>query len=101
VELPHVEELWKKYRDRGFSAVAIEQSRDRERAVKFIKDNGLTMHMLENGEENDVVTDLFRVNGYPTTFIIDGEGRILFYHLGFYEGDEKKLEEEILKLLGE
>ena len=49
MELPRVEELWKKYRDRGFSAVALETNRDRERAVKFIEEKGLTMHMLENG----------------------------------------------------
>jgi len=101
VELPRVEELWKKYRDRGFSAVALETNRDRERAVKFIEEKGLTMHMLENGEENDIVADLFLVNGFPTTFIIDSEGRILFYHLGFSEGDEEVMEQEILKLLNE
>jgi peroxiredoxin len=101
VELPRVEELWKKYRDRGFSAVAIEANRDHEGAVKFIEEKGLTMHMLENGEEKNIVADQFLVNGFPTTFIIDSEGRIIFYHLGYSEGDEKTLEAEILKLLGE
>ncbi len=101
MELPRFEKLWKKYRDRGFSAVALETNRDHERAVKFIEEKGLTMYMLENGEENDIVADLFLVNGFPTTFIIDSEGRIIFYHLNSNEVDEKILEEEVLKLLGE
>ena len=101
MELPRVEELWKKYRDRGFSAVALETNRDRERAVKFIEEKGLTMHMLENGEENDVANGIFGMRSFPTSFIIDSEGRILFYHLGFEDGDEKEMEQEIIKLLGQ
>ncbi len=101
MELPRVEELWKKYRDRGFSAVALETFRDHERAVKFIGEKGLTMHMLENGEENDVANGIFGMRSFPTSYIIDGEGRILFYHLGYNEGDEKEMEQEILKLLGQ
>ena len=101
MELPRVEELWKKYRDKGFSAVAIETNRDRERAVKFIEEKGLTMHMLENEDENDVANGVFGIRSFPTTYIIDNEGRIVFYHLGFEDGDEKEMEQEILKLLNE
>jgi peroxiredoxin len=93
--------LWRKYHEMGFSAVALETNRDHEGAVKFIKEKGLTMHMLENGEENDVANGLFGVRSFPTTYIIDSDGRILFYHVGFEDGDEKTLEAEILKLLGE
>jgi thioredoxin-related protein len=101
VELPRVEELWRRYRNRGFSAVALEANRDHEMAVKFIKDKGLTMYMLENGEENDIVADVFHIESFPTMFIIDGEGKIIFYHRCSDQVDEKTLEEEVLKLLSE
>ena len=39
------------------------------------------------------------VNGYPSSFLVDRQGRILYYHFGFYEGDEVKLEEEIRRVL--
>ena len=100
MELPRLEPLWQKYRDRGLSIVALEAFRDTDTAVKFIEEKGLTFHFLENGEENDVVGGTFGVRGFPTTFIIDREGRIMYFHLGFNEGDEAEIEREILSLMG-
>ncbi len=99
MELPRVEELYKKYRDRGFAVVAIEAARDTDRALKVIKEHNLTFDMLETEEDNDVVDDVFAVQGFPTVFMIDRDGKIVYSHLGFEEGDEAKLEREILALL--
>jgi peroxiredoxin len=98
VELPRLEPLWNRYRAKGFSVVVIEAMRDRERALKFIDENELTYHLLENDKENDVVRDQFGVQGFPTSFLMDSEGRIMFYHLGFEKGDEVELEKQILEL---
>jgi peroxiredoxin len=99
VELPRVEELYRKYRDRGFTVVAVEAARDTERALKVINENGLSFHMLETEEENDVVDEVFDVRGFPTVFMIDRDGKIIYCHLGFEKGDEEMLEKEILELL--
>lgn len=100
MELPRVEELYRHYRDRGFVAVAIESLRDTERARKFVADKNLTFAFLENGSgEGDVAGRLYGVGGYPTSFLLDRDGRIMFSHLGFEDGDEKKMEAEINKLL--
>ena len=37
--------------------------------------------------------------GFPTSYLLDREGRVIFAHYGFKEGAEEKIEEEILKLL--
>lgn len=100
MELPRVEELYQKYRDKGFGVVAVEALRDTDRAKKFIADKKLTFAFLENGTgDAEVVARLYGVGGFPTSFLLDREGKIVFSHLGFEDGDEKKLEEEILKLL--
>jgi len=83
----------------GLSVIAVENNRDREGALKFIEDNSLTYHLLENEEDNDVVQETFKVTSFPTSFLIDREGKILFMHIGFSEGDEVELEKEIVKLL--
>jgi glutathione peroxidase-family protein len=102
VELPRLEPLYKKYSDKGFTIVAVERSRDTERAQKLIADNKLTYHFLENGENDaEVVRKIFRVNLFPSSFLIDRQGRVLYAHLGFKEGDEKELEERIEKLLAQ
>ena len=100
MELPRLEPLYQKYKDQGLAVVAIEAARDTEGATTFIEENKLTYTCLENGEgEGDVVRSVFGVRSFPTSYLIDRDGRIMFYHLGFSEGDEEKLEKEILTLL--
>jgi peroxiredoxin len=99
VELPRLETLWLKYRDRGVSIVAVEAVRDRERAAKFIEEKKLSFHLLENDEANNVVRDTYGVRSFPTSFMIDRDGKVIFAHVGFEAGDEAKLEKEILELL--
>lgn len=100
MELPRLQPLHDKYNEKGLQIIAVESYRDTERAKKFIEEKGLTYLCLENGEEDgEVVKDTFKVLGYPTSYLIDRDGRIQYAHLGFEPGDEEKLEEEILSLL--
>ena len=100
MELPRLEPLYQKYRDQGFGIIAIDGMSDTERATKFIAEKGLSYPCLENGEgDEDIVGGTFGVHSYPTSFLVDGEGRVLFIHVGFSEGDEEHLEEEIQKVL--
>ena len=100
MELPRLEPLWNKYKDQGFAVLAIEAMQNREGAVKFIEENNLSYHLVENGEGDDeVVKTIFGVQGYPTSFVLDRQGRVIFYHIGFDKGDEVKIEKEIKKLL--
>jgi len=100
VELPRLQPLWDTYRDQGFEVVAVDAKRDTERARKFIADKELTYTFLENGEDDgDLVGEVFGVYSFPTTILIGRDGKAMFYHLGFEEGDENELEGQIKKLL--
>lgn len=100
MELPRLQPLYEKYKDQGFEVIAVEAKRDTERATKFIEENGLTYTLLENAEEDEeIVGSLFKVRSFPSSFLIDRAGNVMFFHLGFEAGDEEHLEEEILKLL--
>ena len=100
MELPRLEPLWQKYRDQGFQVVAIESERDTERATDFITENNLSYHLLEDNEGDDnVVASKLEIYGFPTSYLVDREGRILYSHIGFEEGDEIQMEEEIQRLL--
>lgn len=98
--MPRLQELYTTYRDRGFTIVAVEAARDTDRAKDFIAKKGLTFLCLEDREEDPVVGGLFGVHAFPTSFVLDGDGRIMYYHLGFGEGDETRIAEEIETLLG-
>ena len=100
MELPRLQPLYETYKDQGFEVVAVESRRDTERATQFIEEKGLTYTLLENGEDElEVVDGTFGVRSFPTSFLIDREGRVMYYHLGFELGDEKKLAAEIESLL--
>lgn len=100
MELPRLNPLYEKYKDRGLEVVAVEGFRMEEKAKKFIEENKLNYHFVQDNEGEDaVVRSVYKVNGYPTTFIIDRNGRVIYSHLGFSAGDEEKVEKEILSLL--
>ena len=99
--MPRLEELYKKYADKGFNIIAIEARRDTERAKKFIAEKKLTFTMVENGrDDKEIVRKLFSVRAFPTLFVVDKNNKVQYYYLGF-EGDEEihKLEEQIKTLL--
>ena len=100
MELPRLQPLYEQYKDQGFEIIAVDGKRDTERATKFIEENGLTYTMLENGEESEeIVGSMFKVRSYPSSFLIDRDGKVMYFHLGFEAGDEKHIEEEIKALL--
>ena len=99
-EMPSLESLYQKYKDQGLQIVAVEANRDREGALTFIEENDLTYHFLEEVEDEDAkVVPTLISGGFPTSYLINREGRVVFAHSGFEEGDEVKIEEEIRKLL--
>jgi len=96
-----LEPIWKKYKDQGFVIVAVDFKRDRERALKFIEENGLTFKFLENREgDEEVISSVFGTQGFPTTYLIDRDGKIMYLHYGFRAGNEVEIEEHVVTLLG-
>lgn len=102
MELPRLKPLYEKYRDQGLEIVVIDRQNDTENALKFIEEYDLPYHFFENGEGGEeVVRNLFGVRVFPTSFLIDENGKVMYMHIGFDEGDEEKFEKEIVSLLGD
>jgi peroxiredoxin len=100
VELPRLKPIYERLHERGLEIIVIDSFHDSEGALKFIEAKELPYRFLENGrEDEEVVYGLFGVRSYPTTYLINEEGKITYAHVGFDEGDEEKYEREILNLL--
>ena len=100
MELPRLQPLYETYKDQGFSVVVVDGKRQTDLATKFIEKHGLTYTALENGEDDaEVVKTVFGVQSFPTSFLIDRNGRVMYSHLGFEAGDEEHLAEEIESLV--
>jgi thiol-disulfide isomerase/thioredoxin len=62
--------------------------------VKFLKDNGGTYTVLLNGEN---IVDDYGITGYPTTFLIGKDGKILWSYTGY----DPQLEEKIIDIINQ
>lgn len=98
-ELDTVNEIYKKYHEKGFEVLAInhDEPRNVAKVKPFAKSRRWTFPVLLDTEGK--VRRLYQVKAMPASFILDKEGRIRFTHLGFKTGDEVSLEEEIVSLL--
>lgn len=77
-------------------AVSIDDSRSTAKVKPTVEGKGWDFDVLL-----DVNSDLKRalnVSNPPHTFLIDGNGKIVWQHTGYVEGGEEDLYEEILKV---
>lgn len=100
MELPRLQDLLKKYSDKGLAIIAVNTHPQEAGAEEFFDKHGLTMPHLKD-HSAALMKDKFGFRGWPSTIFIDTEGRIMYYKLGFRDGDEAELEDKILKLLSE
>lgn len=82
---PHLKELYKKYKGKGFEIVAIAQERgktlDASKAswLKAIEDDQITwVHILnQDGIEKQDLVKTFHINAFPTKILVDAQGKII------------------------
>ncbi len=95
-EMPDMQKLYESDIDIEILAVnMIESEKNEEVVTEFVKDFGLTFPILMD-ENSDVVTT-YRVQAYPTSYMIDSTGRIQFVAIGAMNHDLMVQEIEKMK----
>lgn len=75
-EMPSMERLYQQLKDRGFVLLAVSQDEGGQAVVEpFVKQLALSFPVLVDPEHQ--VGDRYGVWGYPESFLIDREGRIV------------------------
>ena len=93
-----MERLFRQLRDRGFVLLAVSQDEAGQSAVgPFVRDMGLTFPVLVDPQHQ--VGDRFDVWGYPESFIIDREGRVVERVIGPRKWDSPKQVQALERLL--
>ena len=98
--LPHVTELYAKYRDRGLVVVGVHTpefpfERSAANVQAALKRHGITYPVAQ---DNDSRTwNAYRNQYWPAQYIIDRSGRIVFQHAG--EGRYDEIDRTIAQLL--
>ena len=101
-ELPLLQEIWERLRDRGLSMVAVNVDGPELRSmVQQIVGRYRFRFPVLLDQETEVISRYNPKLELPFTVLLDRSQHIAFFHQGFRPGDEKKIEEELLTLLGQ
>ena len=75
-EMPSMQRLYERLRDRDFQLLAVSQDEDGKRVVEpFVKEMRLSFPVLVDPDHQ--VGDRYGVWGYPETFVIDRTGHVV------------------------
>lgn len=107
---PALKKMYEKYKSKGFEIIGIANevvNSSKDKAMqeaswrKAIKEDGLTwLQVLYNPGIKDLVKE-YDINGYPTKFLIDQNGRFVMRILGNSEKQHEELEAKLAALLGD
>lgn len=74
-EAPELQRTYEKYRDQGLVVLGVDARDFRQDARRFIKRFGLTYPVVDDGKGSTL--GKWGVRGFPETFFVDREGRIV------------------------
>lgn len=89
---------WQKETGVKVIAISLDDARTMNRVAPFVNGRGWTYdnYIDPNGDFRRAMN----VNMPPHTFILNGKGEIVWQHVGFVEGNEDELFEQVKKIAG-
>jgi len=96
-EFPKIQSAYEKLKTQGFEILAVNAGQSREHVLEIKMTYSLTFPLLVDEEAK--TAEVYGVTGLPTSFFIDGTGKIREKHIGWLEEEQiidifKKLQEE-------
>jgi cytochrome c biogenesis protein CcmG, thiol:disulfide interchange protein DsbE len=88
---------WTKETGVKLIAISIDDVRSSGKVVTDVRSKGWDFEVYL--DENQDFKRAMNVNNVPFTFLVDGEGNIVWKHNSYTEGDEEKLYEQVKKLV--
>lgn len=87
IEMPAMELLWQIFQDDDFVILAVDVREKRDEVSSFIENNRYTFPVLLDSWGR--VANIYSVRYYPTTFLIDREGKVVGKAVGAREWASK------------
>ena len=79
-EMPLLESTFESFKDQGLVVLGVDFDESADLVASFGDELGLSFPLLL--DPGGKVQTLYKVRGYPTTVVLDREGRIQAYHIG-------------------
>ena len=99
--IPKISELNMEFKDKGVKFIGInaDSPRNLAKVRPFVKTHKIEYPVLLDTRQ-ELMNELL-VNAFPTLLILNNKGETLYSHIGFSNGDEKLIKNELVKLLGD
>ena len=88
-EAPYLEDVWHSNRGRGLVVVGLDAKDFRADARRFAERYELTFPLVYDGPGNEL--DGYGITGFPETFVIDREGRVVAAFAGAVSGEDERV----------
>ncbi len=99
-EIPYLNAMHSKYGKSGLKILGVNVDGLSGAKVKeMMESGGIRIDYPSIPDPEFKMIDAYRLAGAPLNVIIDPSGKVVSYHEGFLEGEEGKLEAEIVKFL--
>jgi thiol-disulfide isomerase/thioredoxin len=98
--MPFLSELNTKYKDKGLKIFGLNSVDNQPHSLKnlktFLENRELSYDVVMTQPEVDIK---YKINGYPTMYVVDKEGKIAYVEVGFYEEKFEILKAKVKELL--
>jgi len=98
-EMPSMENLYTKFKSHNFIILAINQWEDEERVFEFMGQLKTIPSFTVLFDPDSKVSSAYKVQGLPSSYIIDKQGRIVYRAKGGRDFDHPVIVEKIKSLL--
>jgi cytochrome oxidase Cu insertion factor (SCO1/SenC/PrrC family) len=100
VELPEIQKIYDKYKDKGLSAVWVNILPEETGLIAgWQLAKNLNVPVLVGASQESLQRD-YNIDSTPSSYLLDENSRVLFHQDGYKPGDEKTLEARIAAALG-
>lgn len=91
-ELPELQKMYEELKGKGFQIVAVNRGDSAEVVGKYWGESGFTFpHVLGgSGEQYRAIGEPYGVQAYPTNYLVDSEGNVLWRKVAFNEAALRK-----------
>jgi thiol-disulfide isomerase/thioredoxin len=76
-EIPNLQDAYRKYQSRGFEILGLDNDEDFEKTKAFVAEKGIGWTQASRESIKDLITRRFRINSWPTTVLLDPDGKVI------------------------
>lgn len=89
-----------KYAASGLKVIGVseDEADDKDKIPSFADTYGAKFSLVWDGDKS--IARHYKPETMPSSFLIDKEGVVRFVHVGYHDGEEAVIENEIQELLG-